>query len=57
MTFFDIAHWVLMGGAISAALVAVGSVAYAMRDRPQRAKGDCKDTALILHGEGVRRDC
>lgn len=59
MTFFEIAQWILMGGVIAAGLAATGVIVNTFREKPEVAKapGDCKDETLILHGEGVRRDC
>ncbi|MBX3459143.1 MAG: hypothetical protein KF696_04125 [Planctomycetes bacterium] len=59
MTFFEIAHWILMGGVILAGLAATGVVISTLRERPAPAKapGDCREDTLILHGEGARRDC
>ncbi|MBK9975673.1 MAG: hypothetical protein IPP14_12950 [Planctomycetes bacterium] len=59
MNFFELIPWVLLGAAALGAAFSIGFVARSLKQEepvPQ-ADFDCRDTALITSGEGVRRDC
>ncbi|MBE7492009.1 MAG: hypothetical protein HS108_09690 [Planctomycetes bacterium] len=63
MHFFEIVPWVLLAAAVAGAALSIGFVARSLRREEQAAQAvplpeyDCRETALIAWGEGVRRDC
>ncbi|MCB9894277.1 MAG: hypothetical protein H6839_07505 [Planctomycetes bacterium] len=59
MFFFDLAFFVIIGAVALALGVGTVSVVSGFRHpvKAGYAEGDCRDTTLVLHGEGVRRDC
>ncbi|MCA8911356.1 MAG: hypothetical protein KDB82_06605 [Planctomycetes bacterium] len=59
MTFFDIAILIVLVAVAVAACVGTASVFAGLRRRTVvvYGDGDCRETALIEHGEGVRADC
>jgi len=59
MHFFELIPWVLLGAASIGAVLSIGFVARSLKreDDVPNADFDCRDTALITSGEGVRRDC
>lgn len=60
MHFFELIPWVLLGAASVGAVLSIGFVARSLKredDAPPPANFDCRETALITSGEGVRRDC
>lgn len=59
MHFFELIPWVLLGAAAVGAVLSIGFVAKSLKqeDPVPAADFDCRDTALITSGEGVRRDC
>jgi hypothetical protein len=58
MSFFEFAIYLAAGAASLGAGIGVFSALSSLRGRGRFAYADedCRDTALILHGEG-RRDC
>lgn len=59
MHFFELVPWVLLVAAVAGGALAIGLIARTMRreDPIPAAEYDCRETALITKGEGVRRDC
>ena len=58
MSFFDFALMTVLGaGAIALVIGMVAVIAgFTGRERAALVDGDCRDTRLIMHGEGAR-DC
>ncbi|MBX3473520.1 MAG: hypothetical protein KF754_03990 [Planctomycetes bacterium] len=60
MHFFELIPWVLLGAATIGAALTISFVARSLRQEEEVAQTpnfDCRETALITSGEGVRRDC
>lgn len=59
MHFFELIPWVLLGAASIGAVLSISFVVRSLkREDPVPAVDyDCRETALIASGEGVRRDC
>lgn len=59
MTYFDLAMLIGIAGVIGAALIGTVSVAASFRNRgfAVASDADCREAALIMHGEGARADC
>lgn len=58
MSFFEFAIYLAVGAALLGAGIGIFSTPSSLRGRVRFAYADedCRDTALILHGEG-RRNC
>ncbi|MCA8914498.1 MAG: hypothetical protein KDB90_03730 [Planctomycetes bacterium] len=59
MFFFDLAIYLVVGAAVLALGVGTVSIVsgFLRPVKPMYVEGDCRDTTLVLHGEGPRRDC
>lgn len=58
MFFFDFAFMTIVGAAAVALFIALVALVtgFVGRERPVAIEGDCRDTVMIMHGEGTR-DC
>lgn len=57
MLFFDLAIIVVLVAVLAALSVGTVSLVAGFKRRRVTVDGDCRETALIMHGEGARADC